>query len=327
MAEVNQGQVIATAWEWVHKDGPVDQVFNSQALLSLLRDGGYQEYADGGRLFEMTLEFRVNGSFKSVSELELLDTTRYDVFDCARYEQRLLAGTVVWSNLEELRNSVENRKVDVIKKKLSNATNSAMEILNIQLFADGSGNGGKDFSGLQQIIPANPTVGSVGGINAGLWAFWRSKQVSGANGGTTPFDNLPAAMESAHNQASLGGVEKKPTGIITDRASFEGYISTLTKIERLVGDSSGKAKPDVGWMNDAVAFKGVPTMYDEMCPAQTMWMINTAFLKLIFLKGAWMKMLKQVEPANQLAMISRILTVGNLTATARRHLATVTGIT
>lgn len=322
----NLGQVASVAWEFVHGDGPTDNVFTSQALLYLLRDGGYEERVEGGRLFEMTVEFRVNSTFKSVSELEVLDTTRIDVFDAARYEQRIYAGTVVFSNLEELRNAVANRKVDVVKGKLKNATNSAMEGLDGMLFGDGTGNAGKDMLGLLAIIPDNPLVGSVGTINAGLWSFWRSRQQSGQNGGTTPFDNLRAALESVHNQCSLGGTEKKPTGVVTDRASFEGYIATLTNIERLVKDSGGSADPDLGWLNDAIEFKGLPMVYDEQANAARAYMVNKNFLKLLILQGAWLKMLAPVEPSNQLARIHRVMTVGNLCASARRHLGVVTGI-
>lgn len=324
--EPNIGQVAATAWEYVHGDGPTDNIFTSQALLYLLREGGYRESADGGRLFEYTVEYATNPTFRTISEMETISTTRVDVFDAARYEQKIQAGTVVFSNLEELRNAVQNRKIDVVKSKLANGTNSALEALNAMLFLDGTGNNGKDFDGLQKIAPANPLVGTVGGINAGLWAFWRSRQLAGTKGAGTAFENYRAALESVHNQCSLGGTDKKPTGLISDRTSFEGYISLLTEIERLVKESDGSPKPDIGWLNDAIAFKGIPYVYDELCPAATAWFVNKNFLKLTYLQGGWMKMLKPVDPSNQLATVHRVMTVGNLCASARRHIGTVTAI-
>src|SRR5262245_1728724 len=262
MPDPNLGQVTSVAWEAIWTDGPVDSTFTSQALLYLLRDGGYQEYTDGGRLFEATVEYAQNTTFRSVAETETLDTTRIDVFDAARYEQKIFAGTVVFSDLEDLRNAVANRKIDVIKSKLKNGVNSAMQGLNQMLWGDGTGNGGKDMDGLAKAIPINPTVGTVGGINAGTWAFWRSKQASGQKN-STPFDNLRAALLSVHNQCSLGGTEKKPTGLITDRPSFEGYVKLLTDIERLVKDGQGEADPDLGWLNEAIAYMGIPMVYDE----------------------------------------------------------------
>ena len=127
MPDVNQGQVASVAWGALHGDGPTDNVLRSHALLKTFRGGGNTTYSDGGRLFEYTVEYALNTTFRSVDELETLDTTRVDVFDCARYEQKIHAGTVVFSDLEKLRNAVANRKIDVVKAKLANGTNSAME--------------------------------------------------------------------------------------------------------------------------------------------------------------------------------------------------------
>lgn len=325
MADVNIGQVAATAWEYIHGDGPTDQIFTSQALLYLLREGGYDEYADGGRLFEYPIEYAINPTFKSMGEMENIDTTRADVFDAARYDQKIFGGSVVFSDLEDLRNAVSGRKIDVVKKKLKNGTNSAMEQLDLMLFGDGTGNGGKDMDGLQKTISATPTTGSVGGISAVTWAFWRNRQTAGTKT-TSAFDNLKASMESIHNQCSLGGTEKKPTGVVSDRTSFEGYLSLLNTLTRLVKDGNGDADPDLGWLNDAIQFKGIPMVYDEQCPSATMYFVNKNFLKLTTLKGGWMKMKDPVEPANQFTRVHRVLTVGNLCAAARRHLGVVTSI-
>lgn len=323
--EPNIGQVAASAWVSVHGDGPTDNIFTSQALLYLLKDGGYEEYAEGGRLFEYEVEYAVNPTFKSVSEMEQLDLTRADVFDAARYEQKIFAGTVVFSDLEGLRNALAGRKFDVVKKKLKNGTNSAMEALNTMLFGDGTGNGGKDMDGLEKIISATPTSGSVGGINGGTWSFWRNRTTTGTKS-STAFDTLAASLEDIHNQCSLGGTEKKPTGLVTDRTSFQGYLSLLTVIERLVKDSNGDPAADLGWLNDAIEFKGIPMVYDESCTAATAYFTNKNFLKLTILKGGWMTMKKPVDPANQLATVHRVMTVGNLCASARRHLGSVTAI-
>lgn len=325
MPDPNQGQVASVAWEYLMTDGPVDQIFTSQALLYLLKDGGYMEYAEGGRLFEVSVEYAENVTFRSVGEMETLDTSRIDVYDSARYEQKIFAGTVVFSDLEVLRNAVANRKFDVVKKKLKNGVNSAMQQLNRMLHSDGTGNSGKDMDGQAKIISVTPQVGVVGGISAQTWAFWRNRQASGQKN-SLPFDNLRPAMESVHNQCSLGGTEKRPTGVYSDRATFEGYKSTLTQILRLVKDSDGDPDADIGFLNDAISFQGIPYVYDEDAPAGEARFVNKNYEKLCVLKGAWLRMKDPVEPANQLARVHRVMTVGNLTAEARRHLGVVSGI-
>lgn len=323
-SDPNLGQVVASVWESVMTDGPTDNIFTSQGLIYLLGEGGFKASSDGGRLFEFTVEYVVNSTFKSYGELETLDTTRIDVFDAARYDQKVFAGTVVFSDLEDLRNAAAGRKFDVVKSKIKNGMSSAMEQLNTMLYADGTGNGGKDMDGLAKVIPTTATSGTVGGINKATFSFWRTKQTSGAKTSTV-FDNLHSTMRSIFNQCSLGGTEKVPTGIVTDRASFEGYEGLCVTVERLIKDTDTKA--DIGFLNDAIAYKGKALIYDETATAGVMYFVNNKFLKLAYLKGGWMKMKDAVEPANQLARVHRVFTVGNLCVSAGRHLGCVTAIT
>ena len=302
--------------------GPTDNIFTSQALLYLLNENGFKESADGGRLFEFPIEYATNTTFKSYGELEVLDTTRIDVFDAARFEQKIFGGTVTYSDLEQLRNAVAGRKFDVVKAKLKNGSSSAMEALDIMLYGDGTGNGGKDMDGLAKIISSTPTTGTVGGINRATFTFWRNRQNSGAKT-TTIYDNLRSATTTTFNQCSLGGTERIPTGIVSDRATFEGYETQLVAVEKINREAKASGG-DIGFLNDAIAFKGKPWVYDENATANTVYLVNNNYLKLAYLKGGWLKMKDPVEPANQFAAIYRVLTVGNLCTSASRHLGVVT---
>lgn len=324
MADPNISQVPATVWEAVMtKDGPVDNIFTSQNLIGLLGKNGFKEAVGGGRLFEFDIEYATNPSFRSVGELEQLDVTRYDTFDAARYDQKIWAGTVVFSDLEQLRNDLENRKFDLVKRKLLNGSNSALEGLNAMLYGDGQGSGGRDFSGLAQIISSTPTTGVVGGISANTWAFWRNRQNSGAKTAVI-YDNLVSATTTTWDQCTLGGTKKIPNGVISDLATQVGYEGRLTQMARIVKDAQGVGDADATFAADAIAFKGKPWIYDETCPANTAYIPNSDVLKLAYLKNGWMKMKDPVEPANQLSVVYRIMTVGNLCCSARRHLGVVT---
>jgi hypothetical protein len=325
MADPNIGQVVASTWEAVITDGPTDNIFTSQALLYAFGENGFKESTAGGRQFEATLEYAQNTTFKSYGEMETLDTTRIDVFDAARFDQKIFAGTIVFSDLEELRNAVENRKFDVVAAKLKNGSSTAMEQLDIMLFGDGTGNSGKDMDGLAKIVSSTPTTGTVGGINRATFPFWRNRQVTGTHT-STAYDTLRANMTSIFNQCSLGGTERVPTALISDRATFEGYEGILVAVERLYR-ADAKKDGDIAFINEAIAFKGKPYVYDENCPANTLYELNNNFLKLEYLKGAWLKMKDPVEPANQLARVHRVMTVGNLTVKASRHLGVISAIT
>ena len=336
MPDPNLGQVSATAWENQIGTKPNDNVFNARAFFFSLAGGGEaglkkgvgfegRDAANGGRVFDFPLEYATNSTFKSYSEMEQLDTTRIDVFDAARYDWKLCAGTVVWSDLEELRVAGGSGKIDLIAGKLENGKNSHINNMNQQLLGDGTGNGGKDMSGIKQIISATPTTGTVGGINRANFSFWRNKQTAGTKT-TNAFDNLRSSMRSIYNQCSRGGMIDAPTAALTTRTVFEGYESLLLATERFTTDDK-KNDGQGAFANSSLKFKGSTLFYDEDLDTDNLYFYNPKFLKLIYLKGAWMKMKDRIEPANQLAAIQRVFTVAQLATNNSRRLGVVTAIT
>lgn len=327
MPDPNQGQLIATAWENVIGSTPNDNIFTTRALFYALGEKGFKEEADGGRLIEFSLEYAENSTFKSYDELEQLDTTRVNVFDCARYDWKIHAGTVVFSDLEKLRVQARSGKFDYIEEKLNNAKDSHIANLNRVLYLDGTGNGSKDVDGLTKIISETPTTGTVGQINRATFSFWRNKANEGTKT-TSAFDDLRSAMRSVYNQCSDGGVEYAPTAALTSRTVFEGYESVLQALERYNNDGKSARPANGGFNNGGLMFKSANVFYDEDCsPSDSLYFVNPKFLKFVYLKGAWMKMKDPIEPANQLSIVYRLFTMGNLTTNNSRRLGVVYDIT
>ena len=186
----------------------------------------------------------------------------------------------------------------------------------------GHGVWGKEFGGLQYIVSTTPTSGTVGGINRATYSFWRNKQAAGTQTSAS-FDNLRAAMRSVYNQCSNGVAGDHPTFAVTTRTVFEGFEGLLLANERF----TSKESADGGFKNEVVKFKGAELAYDDDCLASTLYFLNPKYLKLAVMKGRWMKMLADVEPANQTATIHKIVTIGNLFTTNPRMLGCVTSIT
>jgi hypothetical protein len=321
MADPAIGEVAASVFEKKFGKKPTDNIFSSRALFHALGKDGFKEKAGGGRLYEDSVEYAENTTHQMQGELDTIDITRIQVFDAVRFNIKIAAGSVVYSDLEELRAAGGEEKFDLIGGKLENGKNSQEALLNRQCW--GLGGGANDIDGLQKLISITPTTGSVGGINRANFSFWRNKQTSGAKT-ATPFDNLRAALTSIHNQCSLGGTEKIPTAVLWDRATQEGYESTLVTLERY-GSADRKSGGDAAFMNDALKFKGIAAMYDEDAPAGEARFVNNKFLK--FRYHRWMKMDPAVDPANQLSNVHKLSTFGNLTTNASRHLGVVSAIT
>ena len=100
MADPDVGQLVASTWEAKVGTKPEDNIHYAHWFLENLRGGKGFKSQDGGRLIEVSLEYAVNTTFKSYSDLETLDSTRIDIFDAAQFNWKEVAGTVVISDKE-----------------------------------------------------------------------------------------------------------------------------------------------------------------------------------------------------------------------------------
>jgi hypothetical protein len=322
MPNPNVGQRIAANWEAVVGTKPEDAIHDDYWLLNQLSKGGGFKGLSGGDFITGPIEYALNTTVDSYSDMDTISTTRVDVFDRFEYQWKEVAGTYVCSDLELDRNAGEGQVFDLQKAKLQNLKDSMRGELNAQMHADGTGTGGKDLDGLGNLVATTPTSGTVGGINRANFTFWRNKSQSGVQTAAA-FDNLRAVMRSIYNQCSQGVGSEHPTFAVTTRTVFEGYEGLLIANERFTDKDSGEG----GFANDVLKFKGCKLSYDNDATAGELRFLNPKFLKLVYKTGAWMKMQPPVRPANQTIDIALVRTMANLIATNPRRLGAVVAIT
>jgi len=322
MANPNVGQRVAANWELVVKTKPEDQINNDYWLFNQLSQGDGFVGKSGGDFITCPIEYALNGSVSSYSDLDIINTTRYDVFDRYEAQWKEYAGTYVISDLEDDRNSGEGQVFDLRSAKLQNLLNALRSTFNTDLFSAGTGNGSKVFTGLQALVSSTPTSGTVQGVDRSVWSFARNQQTSGAQT-TSAFDNLRAAMRSIYNLCSNGITDQHPSFGVTTRTVFEGFEGLLLANERFTDKASG----DGGFKAEVLKFKGMKLSYDVAAPSGTMYFLNPMFLKLVYKTGSWMKAQPAIRPANQTADVIVIRTMANLFATNPRRLGVVSSIT
>jgi hypothetical protein len=321
MADPNIGERVAATYERVYPKKPTDNIFQSCAIFYALGEDGFKEGASGGRLFESPVEYAENSTQQMVSEFSELDLTRIPVFDAARYDQKIAAGTVVYSYLEMKQNQgSDEAKFDLIAARIENGRKSHIALLNRQAW-NTAPPGSLDITSIPTFISTTPAVGVVGGINGATFTWWRNRQNLGTKS-VNPGDNLINALELTWDQCSLGGIKMTPTAMVSDLASFVIYQSVLGQRLRYMVQDLGK-KGDAAFLNSAVMFKATPYFYDEDAPAGNCYMLNNEVLKMQYLNGAWCQLDPAVDPANQLMNVHKLYTFCNFTASARRHLGVV----
>jgi len=323
MADPNLGQVVASAWEAKVGTKPTDNIHNDYWTLHNFDTGDGWKGIDGGRNIEIPIEYAANTTFKSYDDLEPLDTTRIDVFDCATYQWKQVAGTVVISEKEKAFTQGSGGKFDLLAAKLENATSSHDRELNRQIYTDGTGNAGKDIGGLILLIPANPALGTKGAISSVTFTWWRNQQVLGTKT-TTAFDNLRGSLTTCYHNCSGGVAADHPNTLVSGAAMFSAYEGLLVAVEQIVD----KSKADIGFKGESIKFKGAKWGYDAMITLlDVVYMWNTKYLKMYYQNGYWKKMFPSVDPANQTADVFKVLTICNLGASALRRAGIVTVIT
>ena len=322
MANPNIGQLLASTWNRVVTDRPEDNIFNDVWLFNRLttKNGGMVKL-DGGAQIEVTLEYATNTTFKSYSDMEALDVYKVDTFDAAQYDWKEHAGTITTSLIEIFKNSGKGRKFDILSAKIDNAIKSAKADINGMLFGDGAGNSGKDFHGLQMLVPDDPTASaSVGGINHGTFTWWRTNTKQ--DGGSS-FSELRANMRKMYNDCSDGAFSAHPTFGVCDQTVFEGYEGLLTANERFASKTEGEG----GFKNEVIKHKGMKLAFDsEMDSSNRMYFLNEDAIKLYVAKGIFLKLGEPVEPANQTIDVRKIVTIGNLVVKQSRRLGVIYSI-
>lgn len=322
MPAPNDGQLVASAWEDYVKQDPTDNIFARYWLLENLRMGGSFRKGAGDPITG-TIEYAINTTVKAMSELETLDVNRVDVFDRYEYQWAFMGGDIVMSEFEKGVTAGGAGKFDLYAGKIDNLKRSFEDMINVDLFSDGTGTSGKQADGLQSLVANDPTTGTRGGISSASFSFWRSVQTSGAKT-SSAFDDLLPSLRTVYNTCSNGVGQQNPEFVVTDQTVFEGFESLLTVNDRYVRTGSDQ-KGVTGYKGQNLIFKDIPIAYDSDCPSGSAYVLNrrNLFIRWLF----WMKAFPPAQPVNQFADVVKILTVYQLCSDNLRRLGVVTGIT
>jgi len=320
MPTVNVGQRVASNWELVVKTKPEDQIHNDYWLLNQLSQGEGFVGKSGGDFITCPIEYALNTTVSSYSDMDIISTNRVDVFDRYEAQWKEYAGTYQISDLEMDRNSGEGQVFALAPAKLENLKNSMRATFNTDLFGAGTANSSKVFTGTQALVASSPSSGTVQSVDRASYSFARNQQTLGTQT-TSAFDNLRAAMRSIYNLCSNGISSDHPTFAVTTRTVFEGFEGLLLANERFTEKGEGQGA------FETLKFKGAKISFDVACPSGVLYFLNPKFLKLVYKTGSWMKAQPAIRPSNQTVDSILIRTMANLFTTNPRRLGAVTVIT
>lgn len=293
-----------------------DNVTKKNALLTMLEKKGAIKKHSSGRTLVKELDYAENSTFKYYSGYEELDVSASEVLSAAEYNWRQAAVCVTISGLEQRQNNGEEAIANLLEARIRNAMRTMANKTSEGIYSDGTGSGGKQIDGLKAVIADDPTTGTVGGIDASAYSFWRNYASSAA----TSDGNILSRMNLAINTITRGS--DRPDIVVGDLTMY-GYFESALQANQRFTDSD---MADAGFQN--YMYKGIPVVLDDATGISTthnrMYFLNTDYLFFDVHTGAYMTPLDGIRPANQDAMVFPIISQMNITCSNREQQGVLT---
>jgi hypothetical protein len=185
------------------------------------------------------------------------------------------------SGLEMLQNAGKEQIIDLLDGRMQVSEARLLNRISTDLYLDGTGNGGKNITGLAAAVPDDPTTGTYGGIDRATWAFWQSKVLdASSSGGNVSATNIQKYMTDLAIQLVRG--TDKADLIIADNNFYSFYVQSLQAIQRITSEESAAAgfaslKFYGGGTSADVVLGGG---YGSQSTANHMWFLNTNYIFL-----------------------------------------------
>ena len=256
--------------------------------------------------------------------------------------------------LDELSgNATEERVIDLAKLEMASTAQDMADDIGTVFYGDGTGNGSKDFLGLEAIVDDATNASTYGTLSRSTYTTLKSTVTAAASNKLT----LPQ-MSTLYNAAASGA--QKPTLGVTTEAVFNFYEQLLQPQERIAKEvSMMKSEGNIGKVGTGLVggtgftglfFKGFPLLADEKCTSGVMYFLNEDFLDWYALPVAMTSPAKYrsqdiegndysdveglgfswsdwIKPTNSASIVGHIYLGGELISQNPKRHAKLTGIT
>jgi len=255
-----------------------DNLTQNNAILQRLQAKGNVQPFSGGNVILQEIMYNDpnTNNANSYSGYEVLNITPDSPISAAQFSITQYADSVTMSGLEMLQNSSKEQIIDLLDGRMQVSEARLLNRISTDIYGDGTGNGGKNITGLAAAVSTSPTSGTYGGINRANWTFWQNQATTGVTG----YANIQAKMTDAAIK-SVRGTDKVDT-IVAGNNFYSYYVQSLQAIQRIAGVEEGAAgfaslKFYGGGMSADVILGGG---YGAQESATTMYLLNTNYIFL-----------------------------------------------
>lgn len=261
----------------------------SNALMAWAFANDRVEFEDGGKDITNPLTVGRNNNIASYEYYNALPVAQTNEFTTVSYSWSRVAGTVIISDQEEDENKGTQQIFKLLKGKMDVLEESIKEKFSTYLYGSGAGT---DPNGVANLIPDDPTTGTLGGISRVSETQWRTSSYD--FNGSLDATNIEEAFDDVLMDLTLKG--DAPDFILSGRNNIRHYRQAVRDkaMIALNTSKSGSKMYDLGF--SGVSHNGTPIVYDEDCPVNKTYFVNSKFLRLHILKSVNMKVKELVAP-------------------------------
>jgi len=261
-----------------------DNVTNNNAILRRLKERGNVKTFSGGNVIlqEIMYQDAATDNTNSYSGYEVLNVSQNSPISAAQFSITQYAAAISISGLEMIQNSGKEAIIDLLDGRMMVAEAQLANRISGDIYLDGTGNSGKNITGLGAAVPDAPSTGTYGGINRASFSFWRSAKFSGVTdgGSATSASNIQSYMDALAVQLIRG--TDKPDLIVCDNNYYKLYLQSLQSIQRIsdggnsaVGAGFASLKYyGAGMASDVILDGGI----GNDATANHMWFLNTKYI-------------------------------------------------
>jgi len=266
---------------------------------------------DGGPSITNPLIVGLNPNVTSMQYYDQVPVNQTNEFTTVAYAMSRVVGSLIISDQEEDENQGRAAIFKILKGKIMALDESISRQFATYHTSIGTGT---DPNGLGNLIPADPTTGSVGGISLASEAQWRSSSYNFA--GTLSPENIEEAfddiIELDLNRSSDGQASPQPTVIFAGRNIYRMHKAAARDKAVIQLGETGTGKKLVNLGIVGTTHNGKPLLFDEKLPANVAYFVNEEYLTLHVLRGVNMKIKQLVAPWDTDATGRRVVWEGQL---------------
>ena len=294
--------LFTTTWS-KRRTKATEQAFLKTPLIFWFRQKGRIENIAGHTRIEIPLEYGSNETVRWVDKGDTVPITDATLLTMAYEDWKYVSVSIPRFWQDDQKNRGEARIISLVDTKLGAAERALNE--EFERILNGDGSGSKEPNGLQNLISATPTLGTLHGINRVSYDWFRNQQKTST--GSSSLYLISDMRTTLNNCLRYSGSELKDIIIMTTQSIFEYYEDECFEMKVL----QNTMLADAGF--DTLNFRGRPMIWGPSAPDGNMYFINPNYIKMICDEAYWMDMTdwKQIpnQPNDRVAQIVCVFNV------------------